>query len=80
MSEKEIQPLPFVKQFSDYFVRRAKRVLKLKDSEFKTVSIDLHPERGTIWVWFHEPARIVARAQFYFDGRYFDKLDYRKEG
>lgn len=27
MNKKEIQPLPFVKQFSDYFIQRAKRVM-----------------------------------------------------
>ena len=79
MKEEEIKPLLFVEEFSDYFVKRARRVLKLKNSEFKTASIDVHPERGTIWVWFHTTEKVIGRAQFNFDGRCYQKLDNRKE-
>ena len=79
MKEEKIKSLPFVKKLSVYFLRRAKRVLKLKSSEFNIVSIDIHPERGTIWVWFHTSERVIGRAQFNFDGRCYHKLDNRKE-
>ena len=80
MKEEKIKSLPFVKKLSDYFVRRARRVLKLRVSEFETASVDLHPERGTIWVWFHTTEKVIGRAQFNFDGRCYHKLDCRKEG
>jgi len=79
MKEEKIKSLPFVKKLSVYFLRRAKRVLKLKSSEFNIVSIDIHPERGTIWVWFHTSERVIGRAQFNFDGQCYHKLDNRKE-
>ena len=77
MKGKTIKALPFVKEFADYFVRRAKRVLKLRNEDFKTSSIDVFVERGTIWVWFHNPDKIDGRAQFKFDGRCYYKVDYR---
>ena len=80
MKEKRIKPLPIVKTFIDYFVHRGKRVLKLKDADFETASIDVHPERGTIWVWFHGSKRIIARVYFTFDGHFVEMLDYRIGG
>jgi len=73
MKKEKVKPLPMVTVFIDYFVRRAKRVLGLTNADFKTVSIDVHPERGTIWVWFHVPESVLARAQFYFDGQCYTK-------
>ncbi len=75
--EKKIKPLPAVKELIDYLVRRAKKVLKLKNADFHHVSIDLHPERGTIWVWMHGSDEIVAYAQFTLDGRCFNTNDNR---
>lgn len=77
--EKKIKTLPFVKKFYVYFERRARRVLKLKRADYDHSSIDIHPDRGTVWVWLHGPAMIVGRAQFNFDGRCYDKLDCRLE-
>lgn len=79
MKKEEIKSLFIVKEFTDYFVRRAKKVLKVKNSEIETTGIDVHPERGTIWVWFHCKHNLI-RAQFYFDGQCFDKYDDRETG
>lgn len=77
MKKEKIKPLPFIQEFINYIVLRAMRVLKLKIADFDHASIDVHPDRGTIWVWFHNSDKVVGRAQFYFDGRCFDKLDCR---
>ena len=79
MSEEQIKPLPIVKAFVDYFTRRAKRVLKIKDSEFTHVSIDVHPDRQTVWVWFHGPAEIIGRVMLTSDGRKKGIIDNRTE-
>ncbi len=73
MSEEKIKPLPFVKEFADYFIQRAKRVLKLKNKDFDTIHIDYYnctnPE--TIMVWFHRKSleRIVGSVNFTLDGK-----------
>jgi len=77
MKKEKTKKLPFVQEFVSYFVKRGKRVLKLKDTDFDHPSIDVHPDTGTIWVWFHGVERIVARAQFTFDGLCYGKYDYR---
>jgi hypothetical protein len=79
MKKEKIKTLFFVLPFSTYFERRARRVLQLKKADYDHVSIDVHPDRGTIWVWLHNPESIVGRAQFKFDGRCYDKLDCRVE-
>lgn len=79
MKKEKIKPLPFVKEFVGYFVRRAKRALKLKNSEFKTLSMDVSPHRGNVWVWFYDEHKVIARTQFHFDGQCYDKHYYRKE-
>jgi len=79
MKKGKIKPLPFVKEFSDYFVRKARRVLGVKGSEIEKSSVEIHPERGTIWVWLHCKDDLV-RAQFYFDGQCYHKYDNRKGG
>ena len=78
MKKQKIKPLPVVKEFANYIVTRAKRVLKISNKEFETVSIDVHPERRTIWVWFHNLEKVIARAQFYCNGQCYEKIDYRK--
>ena len=78
MKKEKIKPLPFVKEFSDYFLRRAKKVLKVKRSEIETSSVEIHLERGTIWVWLHCKDGLI-RAQFYLDGQCYNKYDDRKE-
>ena len=79
MNKEKTKPLPVVKAFTDYFVHRAKRVLGLTNADFATVSIDAHPERRTVWVWFHVPERVIARAQFYFNGQCYEKVNYLLE-
>ena len=74
---KKIKTLSFIKEFYIYFEHRARRVLKLKRADYDHLSIDVHPDRGTVWVWLHNPDKIVGRAQFKFDGRCYDKLDCR---
>ena len=78
MEKEIIKPLSFVKELSAYFLRRAKRVLKVRKSEIKTSSIEVHLERGTIWVWLHCKDGLI-RAQFYFDGHCYSKYDDREE-
>ncbi len=79
MKKEKIKTLPFVKELAEYFERRAKRVLKLKfkDGDYDHVSIDIHPDSETVWVWMHNPGKIVGRAQFNFDGRCYSKVDNR---
>lgn len=79
MKKEQIKALPLVNDFINYFSRRAKRVLKIKNSEFRNLSIDIDPDpkRMTIWVWFYISEKVIARVQFYFNGRCFKKTDYR---
>jgi len=82
VKKEKIKPLPFVKEFSDYFFRRAKKILKLKNSEFKSFSIDTWSSGKYLWVWFYgENSVIVARVTFTVDGKKDgDVIDNRKEG
>jgi len=82
MKEEIIKPLPLVKEFSDYFVNRAKKILKLKNSEFKSFGIDIWNSGKNLWVWFYgENSVIVARVTFTADGKKDgDVIDHRKEG
>lgn len=81
MKKAKIKTLPFIKEFADYFVRRARRVLKLKlkNGDYDHMGMDVHPDDGTIWVWVYGPKEIVGRAQFNFDGRCYHKVDNREE-
>jgi len=79
MKKGKIKALPFIQEFINYILLRAMRVLRLKLADFDHASIDVHPDRGTIWVWIHGKEEIIARAQFYFDGRCFSKVDNREE-
>jgi len=82
MKEEKIKPLPFVKEFSDYFVNRAKRILKLRNVEFDNINIDFWDHLKEIWIWFFKDGLgIIARAQFTIDGRQIGTvIDHRKEG
>ena len=40
MKKPKIKPLPVAKEFTDYFVSRAKRVMGIKTSEYRDISID----------------------------------------
>jgi len=79
MKEEKIKSLPLVKEFSNYFVRRGKRVLGLKKSEYDYTSIDITGS-GKIWVWFFGSERVIAWTQFYQDGRFFCRVDNRLGG
>ncbi len=72
MKKEKIKALPVVKAYADYFVCRAKRILKLKNSEFEAIHIDLH-DFLSIDVWFFLETKIVARVLFALDGQQKDK-------
>jgi len=78
MKEKKINPLPLVKAFTDYFIRRAKRILKIKNSEFTSITLDVFIRSGHIWIWFHSRNGIVAKVEFESNGRKIVKTDYRR--
>ena len=78
MKAKKLESLPCVKEFSNYFVRKAKRVLGVKNSEFNSIHIDLI-ELESIEVWFFAETKVLARAQFTGRGQLKDKWDNRKE-
>ena len=80
MEKEKIKPLPCYEEFFNYFVARAKRVLKLKNEQFESVNIEVHtgyPKTGNIIVWFHGQNKIIAKATFHENGRIADKSDYR---
>ena len=81
MKEEKIKPLPIVKEFSNYFLRRAKKILKLKKSGFESFSVELWNTGKNVWVWFYgENSVIVARVTFTTDGKKDgDVIDHRKE-
>ena len=77
MKKEKIKQLPVFKEFWNYFLRRAKKVLKLRNSEFEAVHIDIKDKE--IQLWFFVKTNIVARVQFTPDGkRYGDVRDNRK--
>lgn len=79
MNKKRIKPSSVIKAFASYVALRTKRVLHIKDNQFDHLSIDVHPDTETIWVWVHGKERILGRAQFYFDGRCYSKVDFIEE-
>lgn len=78
MKKDKIKPLPIVKAYADYFVRRAKRILKLKESDYNNINIDFYGRSGMICVWIHGKDSIIARVEFESDGKIRDKYDYRQ--
>ena len=76
MKEEKIKPLPVVKAYTNYFTRRAKRMLKLRNSEFDGIHIDFH-DSNSIDVWFFIKTDIIAHVSFTPDGRIGDKDDIR---
>lgn len=76
MKEDKIKALPVVKAYSDYFVRRAKRIFKLKNKEFEIVHVDLF-DLKYVEVWFFAETKIVAHAKFMSNGRLIDTMDNR---
>ena len=79
MKKEKIKPLPCYKEFFNYFVARAKRVLKLKNEQFESVNIETHtayPKTGNIEVWFFGRNKVIAKATFHEDGRIASKNVY----
>lgn len=81
MKEGKITQLPIVKEFSNYFFRKAKKILGLKNPEFKSFKVELWNTGKNVWVWFYgENSVIVARVTFTTDGKKDgDVIDHRKE-
>ena len=79
MKKEKIKALPVVIKYAEYFIRRAKRVLKLKDVDIDHIGIDFIGRSGQICVWIHGKDKILARAQFESDGTVIDKYDNRIE-
>lgn len=52
MPEKPIKNLPVVKAFAEYFIRKAKKDLKVKRNDYATASVE-YSTRGKVYVWFH---------------------------
>ena len=67
MRETPIKNLPVVKAFAEYFIRKAKKDLKVKRKDYKTVTVE-YTTRGFVYVWFHLPDRIVAHTSYRADG------------
>jgi len=69
MKEEEIEQMS--KAFANYFTRKAKRVLKLKNKDFDSVHIDYFSDTASIWVWFHRKTKdgIVGRVDFTLNGK-----------
>lgn len=70
MKEEKIKPLPIVKAYADYWIKRGKKVLKIKKGQYKKVNVD-YTSRGFVYVWFHGEDEIVANATFTLDGKRF---------
>ena len=67
MAKGPIKNLPVVKAFAEYFIRKAKKDLKVKRRDYKTASVE-YTSRGFVYVWFHVPDRIVAHTCYNADG------------
>ena len=81
MKKEKIKPLFVVKAYARYFMRRARKVLDLKVTEYESFHIDLH-DLESIGVWFFHKTNIIAHIQFNVDGQVRDKndiIDKRKE-
>jgi len=79
MKKETIKPLPVVKAYTDYFARRAKRVLKLKDSDYEHINIDFYGRTGVVCAWVHGKEGVIGRAEFESDGRLKATYDSRPE-
>ena len=81
MKKGKIKPLPVAKDFADYFVSRAKRLMGIKAREYRSISLDYWLSSGHIWVWFYAApdGGILAKVEFDHDGHVILKTDYRDE-
>lgn len=69
MKKEKIKALPIVKAYADYWIRRGERVLKVKKSQCKAVTVD-YSSRGFVYVWFHGEDAIIAHTSFTLDGKH----------
>lgn len=69
MKKAKIKPLPAVKEFEKYFLRRAKRVLKLKKGEFDSYHIEYLSTRQIIKAWFFVDCSVIGHADFDVAGK-----------
>ncbi len=76
MKKEKIKALPVVIKYVEYFVRRAKRVLSLTNSEYNECHIDLI-NLDDVEVWFFKKSGVVARVKFTTGGRKKDTMDRR---
>lgn len=79
MKKQKIKPLPIVKAYALYWLRRARRVLKLRQSEHDAYHIDYMHSRDTVEVWFFSNTDVIAWAIFNHDGRKIGTGDKRKK-
>lgn len=70
MKKPKIKPLPIVKAYTDYWLRRARKILKVKKGQYKSVSVD-YTTRGFVYVWFHGSDEVVAHTTFTLDGKHY---------
>ncbi len=67
MPNKIINHLPVVKDFALYFIRKAKKDLKIKRADYKTVGVEYNT-RGMVYVWFHAHGAVVGSITYKADG------------
>lgn len=68
MKKTPIEHLPVVKHYAEYFLRKAKRALKLKKADYKSFSVE-YTSRGMIHVWFFSENGIVGHIIYKADGK-----------
>ncbi len=51
MAKHPIEHLPVVKAYVEYFMRRAKKDLKIKRAAYSDASVE-YSTRGKVYVWF----------------------------
>ena len=59
MSQEPIKHLPVVKAFAEYFIRKAKKDLKLKRDDYKSASVE-YSTRGKVYVWFFRNGEAIT--------------------
>lgn len=68
MSQKPIKNLPVVKAFAEYFLRKAKRDLKIKRKDYQSACVE-YSTRGKIYVWFFIGKTDATHITYNADGR-----------
>ena len=68
MEKEKIKPLPVVRVYAQYWLRRARRVLKLRKSEYDCFHIDYMHTDNNVDVWFFCETDVIAWAIFNHNG------------